>query len=166
MNKEEYYLLNDKYYFTENELKKYFLLPYAITCNSSQGITLKDKYTITDLLHPFFTINSLYVSITRTDDIHKITFCFNPNNFIPKYQYKVQSYIEQDNKRGFTNLEMNKYITPEWIQYKIKQTNYRCMECFTNLSEDYTIDRNNNDKPHYKDNCRILCHHCCDDKCF
>ena len=55
---------------------------------------------------------------------------------------------------------MNKYITPEWIQYKIKQTNYRCMECFTNLSEDYTIDRNNNDKPHYKDNCRILCHHC------
>ncbi len=81
----------------------------------------------------------------------------------------IRQYIYQDKKAG-REIEDKRYITYEWILNKIKKQNSKCYMCGNiinidinnnlNDNEKLTIDRINNDMPHFKINCKISCLTC------
>ena len=165
--KKEYKLndvLNNEFYFTKEQLDKFFSLPYAITCASSQGLTIDEKLCIC-IDHYFCDVRYIYTAFTRATNYKDVVFCFNMNISKPNYDRRILNYKNQDTKakRKWGDKE---YIDMKWIENKLDECHYMCCNCNCFLDNDYnsnhlwTVDRINNHLAHIKTNCQILCINC------
>jgi len=157
--------------FKRETVENYFTLNYVYTCHSAQGITIDDKYLISDYKFEYVNLKWLYTAITRSTDLNNIYFF---TEFIQTDKIKIKQHIkkmiinykEQD-KKALRELDDKKYITYEWIIKKIKKQNSLCYYCGNmididihnklNNDEKLTIDRKINDISHYKTNCILSC---------
>lgn len=184
---------------TTKQLLYNFKLPYCVTCDSVQGVTLKGKFTIWDIGSPYVSAKYVWTMITRATDFDNITVFRHTRSEIQQltesflYGYlsrKVDNYIRQDelkkriqivipkkNKgcavykliKDYKDEEINytaKYITRDWIISKIMGCNWYCHRCNAKLKfiddtkSNITVNRLDNNLPHLKDNCEIICFDC------
>jgi hypothetical protein len=194
------YLLNTNYSYTLKKLGKYitireeidnidyripnqmfythFTLPYALTCDSIQGISFNenDKVTIFDSNLPYTDRKYLWTAITRARKLDNIQIFIHSDEEVERFteskikQYfnmKVQNYKAQDNKAN--RIITEDYINEEWIKKNLSKS-MSCKYCNKNMSiyvnEDATIEstvtvnRINNKIAHTIPNCEICCLNC------
>jgi hypothetical protein len=165
-----------------------FKLPYANTNHSVQGLTIEENYTIFDVNTPYINRQWIWTSLTRTDDLNKISVFEHDANEVhqlsvsKRRQYfvmKVSNYKSQDNKANrIWEDEINPddpdeinevYITPEWIKQTCSDQNNQCCICNVpfeisldngNVKCNVTVDRIDNKLPHLKTNCKLSCIKC------
>ena len=166
-----------------------FKLPYANTNHSVQGLTIEEDYTIFDANTPYINRQWVWTSLTRTDDLSKITIFEHDMNEVcqlsvsKRRQYfanKVEGYKSQDRRAGRTwnEIEINPddedekyrpYVDPEWIRDTAEKQQMQCALCPTlfeicldngNVTSNVTVDRINNNIAHLKSNCKLTCIKC------
>ena len=138
----------------------YFSYNYCFTNHSIQGITINEPITIFDLKHKLVNRNWVYVATTRNVNMNDIKICLlETEREQIDISHKIRSYKSQDKKRGM-KWDKNHYITNSWINNQLKY-NTSCESCFNTFTKDnLTIDRLYNNRPHTKNNCRLLCFNC------
>jgi hypothetical protein len=166
-----------------------FRLPYANTNHSVQGLTIEENYTIFDANTPYINRQWVWTSLTRTDDLNKITIFEHDEHEVhhlslsKRRQYfaqKVEGYKVQDRKanRTWNDVEENPedpeecyypYVSPEWIRDQANKQDMECCICKVpleisldngNVHSNVTVDRIDNALPHIKTNCRLTCVKC------
>ena len=168
---------NITYKITFEILKNHFKLPYAVTCDSVQGLTKNEKLTILDSNTPYVNRKFLWTAMTRVKKLEDITIFIHSENdikFLTQSRLKlylnekIASYKSQDRKanRGY---ELEEFITAEWINEEIEKTMY-CTFCkkhfelyldeHNNVKSNITVDRIDNKKAHIITNSQLCCHHC------
>ena len=167
---------------TFNQLK-YMSLPHCKTCHSSQGLTIKNKYTIFDTNISYVDRRWIYTAVTRCTHLENITIFKHSDHecrILDKCKYKqyfelkIQNYIKQDIlacrikqiKGGDIFYKENKiddYVNCDWI---MEQPNFKCYICGClfdfeiddgTVNSNFTIDRINNTMYHSKSNCKLCC---------
>jgi len=162
---------NDVVELSKDIINNKFCLPYCNTCHSMQGDDIEGKYIIFDYDNHYVNLKWLYVAITRATDLNNVYFYtgnLNKKEQENKEKIKkmIDSYIEQDKK---ANREINekKYIDCEWVLAKMIKQNSSCVHCHNVIEIDtddkdnkLSVDRIQNELPHYKNNCVLSCVHC------
>ena len=159
------------------EMLNKFKLPYANTNHSVQGLTIDKNFTIFDLNTPYINRNWIWTSITRTDDLSKITVfehnidevnSLTASKMVQYFTMKVGNYKLQDKKAGRT-FKNDEYVTAEWIRTTKKDQKNECCICKCPLelclndgtvTSNVTVDRINNKFAHTKTNCKLSCIKC------
>lgn len=165
------------YKITPQILLKHFKLPYAVTCDSVQGITKDEKITIFDSNTPYVDRKFLWTAITRVKRLEDITIFIHSKEEVERltesrlslyFKQKVESYKSQDRKtqREFNN---DDYVNVDWINEQYEKNKY-CLFCKkhyelyldenSTVVSNITVDRINNKLAHTKNNCQLCCHHC------
>lgn len=166
-----------------------FKLPYANTNHSVQGLTIEEDYTIFDANTPYINRQWIWVSLTRTDDLNKITVFEHSRDEVKQlsaskirqyFTMKVENYKLQDEKAGrkWADAEVNPddeeeiyepYVTASWIRDIAVKQKQECALCQCALEvclddgcvrSNVTVDRMNNKLAHIKENCRLTCVKC------
>jgi hypothetical protein len=158
---------------------KYFRLPYANTCDSVQGMTIEDEFTIFDCNTPYVDRNFIWTALSRTDDLSKVNIFVHDKAEVSRLTYakisqyfrlKVDGYKSQDYKAG-REWKDEEYINANWIITEREKYNNCCPICKkyfiislgltdTEAKSNITVDRINNAKAHIKNNCRLMCLRC------
>jgi hypothetical protein len=159
------------------EMLNKFKLSYANTNHSVQGLTLEKAYTIFDMNTPYINRQWAWVSLTRTDDLSKITvFEHNQNEvngltssrMTQYFHMKVNNYKLQDKKAGRT-FNVKDYVTSDWIRTTRQAQKNECCICKCPLelclndgtvTSNVTVDRIMNDLAHIQSNCKLSCIKC------
>ena len=160
-----------------NLLKKHFKLPYCSTVHSVQGLSIDEEICIFDCNTPYVDKYFIWTAITRARDLKNVTYFHHSDNEIKRLEesrklqylklkinyYKIQ---DMDAKRDITR---DLYIDVSWFTEAINNTD-RCSLCncsyYMVLDENNTImcnisvDRIQNESPHHKENCNLLCIEC------
>ena len=160
-----------------NLLKKHFKLPYCSTVHSVQGLSIDEEICIFDCNTPYVDKYFIWTAITRARDLKNVTYFHHSDNEIKRLEesrklqylklkinyYKIQ---DMDAKRDITR---DLYIDVSWFTEAINNTD-RCSLCncsyYMVLDENNTImcnisvDRIQNESPHHKENCHLLCIEC------
>lgn len=165
------------YKITPQILLKHFKLPYAVTCDSVQGITKDEKMTIFDSNTPYVDRKFLWTAMTRVKRLEDITIFIHSKEEVERltesrlslyFKQKVESYKSQDRKtqREFNN---DDYVNVDWIHEQYQKNKY-CLFCKkhyelyldenSSVVSNITVDRINNKLAHVKNNCQLCCHHC------
>ena len=168
------------YFITNQELMKYFKLPYCLTIDSVQGISFEEdeKITIFDSNLPYVNRKFLWTGITRARKIENISVFIHSKNEVERltesrikqyFNFKINSYKQQDKIKNRTYNDED-FVNHDWIVDKMEKSKMICLGCNKyleiNLDENndvisnITIDRIDNKLPHIQKNCQILCHHC------
>ena len=156
-----------KFVVSLKEFYRLFVLAYAQTVHSVQGLTYKEKLTVCDLDYTLET-EFLWVAFTRNENLEDISVCFNKNeNKIAFLSEKIKGHIDSDKKKGFEWKE-EEYVDREWFNKQIKKQHYCCACCHNLLSlnyddkdeAQYSINRKDNTKPHTMKNCDVFCLSC------
>ncbi len=168
---------NIVYKITPQILLKHFKLPYAVTCDSVQGITKNEPITIFDSNTPYVDRKYLWTALTRVKKLDDITIYIHSKQEVERLtesrlnlylKQKVESYKSQDKKaqRQFVDEE---FVDAKWINEKFNENKY-CLFCKkhyelyldedSNVVSNITVDRINNSIAHTKNNCQLCCHHC------
>ncbi len=149
-----------------SELDAYFKLPYARTCHSMQGLSVKEEITIFEVNHPRVSLEWLYTAITRTTDLSKVSIFRgklpeepNLDTRVIEIRKRISQYKQADKLAGRRFNEAS-YITVNWVLSTLGATQYcaGCEECLDITN--YSVDRLNNALPHTITNCRIICRPC------
>ena len=169
-----------EYSITNQELIKYFKLPYCLTIDSVQGISFgeDEKITIFDSNLPYVNRKFLWTGITRARKIENISVYIHSKSEVERltesrikqyFNFKINSYKNQDKIKNRT-WEECEYVNHDWLIEKIDKSNMICSGCQKyleiNLDENndvesnITIDRIDNTKAHIQKNCQILCFTC------
>jgi 5-methylcytosine-specific restriction endonuclease McrA len=155
----------DKHYVPKTSMESMFKLSYSITCHSSQGFTINEKYTVFDINHWMVTSKWLWVAITRNTNLENVTLYMSKP---PSIDYKMLDRTIKDRIIGHLHSDVNREINGEYIDvafvkeklFKIKKCRL-CRNVFDLMDgESWSIDRINNDFAHVKDNCQIICRNC------
>ncbi len=149
-----------------SELDAYFKLPYARTCHSLQGLSVKEEITIFEFNHPHASLDWLYTAITRTTDLSKVSFFRGKlpeeqhhDSSVKEIRKRISQYKQADRLAGRRFDEVS-YITVNWVLNTLGATQYcaGCEECLDITN--YSVDRLNDALPHTISNCRIICRPC------
>lgn len=158
-------------------LNTHFKLPYAVTCDSVQGITKNEKLTVFDSNTPYVDRKFLWTAMTRVTILQDVSIFIHSTKEIESLtqsrlklylRNKIDSYKMQDRKAN-REYNINEYITVEWIHEKIDENLYcpfckKHYELFineeSNVRSNITVDRIDNNKAHLLTNCQLCCHHC------
>jgi hypothetical protein len=168
-------LTKTEYLISLSKLETDFILPYAYTGHSSQGLTINEEITIFNALDERITRQWLWVSITRTRKLSDITFYINNDDvidfkqqkIIEYFNNKVNGYIEQDKNKNF-EINKNEYINFQWFNNQLN-LNSCCSICkipfefsYINgrINSNITANRINNNLPHIINNSELLCNLC------
>ena len=154
----------------------YFNHPYCMTCDSAQGLTIEEEYTIFDCNIPYTDREFVWTALTRGTDFKNITIFehneeeikrLSTSKIIQYFNMKVMNYKKQDEKAS-RNITKD-YINSDWIAEQYEK-NKICSICFNNMSiniDDYnninsniSVDRIDNKLSHIKNNCRLMCVSC------
>lgn len=152
-------------------------MPYADTCDSVQGLSIKHPISIFDTNTSYVDRYFIWTAITRATDLNNVQiFEYSEREVMSLkrswvrlyFSHKVQGYKHQDNKAGrqYNNKD---YIDPVW--FKIQFRNHKCCPlcgCLFEVSilednrvtSNITADRIDNIKPHTISNCRLMCTKC------
>jgi hypothetical protein len=168
---------NISYKITPQILLNHFKLPYAVTCDSVQGITKDEPITIFDSNTPYVDRKYLWTAITRVKKLEDITIFIHSKAEVERLtesrlnlylKQKVESYKSQD-KKALRNYIDEEFIDAKWINQKFEENKY-CLFCKkhyelfldedSNVVSNITVDRINNTLAHTKANSQLCCHHC------
>ena len=168
---------NITYKISKYILENHFKLPYAVTCDSVQGLTKNEKITIFDSNTPYVNRKYLWTAITRVTKLEDVSIFIHSDNDIKALTQsrlklylneKVSSYKSQD-KKAKREYDNDKYITVEWIHDEIDKLKH-CPFCkkhyelylneYNNVISNITVDRIDNKQGHIISNCQLCCHHC------
>ncbi|MFO0415533.1 MAG: hypothetical protein ACK50E_07745 [Bacteroidota bacterium] len=163
--------------FPPSVLNSNFKLPYAVTCDSVQGITKNKKLTVFDSNTPYVDRKFLWTALTKVTKLSDVSIFIHSNKEIENLtqsrlklylRNKIDSYKNQD-KKANRDYNINEYITVEWIHEKMEENLY-CPFCKkhyelyvnedSNVVSNITVDRIDNSKAHIITNCQLCCHHC------
>ena len=81
-------VLDNEFYFTKEELDKFFSLPYCITCASAQGLTINKPLCIC-IDHYFCDVRYIYTAFTRATNYKDVVFYLNIDS-----PYYIQSHTD------------------------------------------------------------------------
>jgi hypothetical protein len=154
-----------------------FILPYANTVHSVQGMSMEGDMTIFDSNTPYVDRNIIWTAITRCRSMKNLQVFIHSGKEVEKLneskfkQYlgmKINGYKEQDKlmNRKFKDSE---YIEVNDILSMLDKDKHVCGFCnkpyeIKNIDgvikTNITVQRENNSKPHIKGNCSLLCCKC------
>jgi len=168
---------NINYKITPQILLNHFKLPYAVTCDSVQGITKDEPITIFDSNTPYVDRKYVWTALTRVKKLEDITIFIHSKEEVERLtesrlnlylKQKVESYKSQDKKANRQYID-EEFVDAKWINEKFNDNKY-CLFCKkhyelyldenSNVVSNITVDRINNTLPHIKLNCQLCCHHC------
>ena len=135
--------------------------PYCATGHATQGLSLGNRLFIHD--YDSFMADHRWmrtvVSRCSTLDITLVRHGA-PRPAVPPQQLarRIALHRDSDTARGFHWDEAD-YVTPAWAYRELERQGHRCA-CHADLSEDWSIDRITNQRPHTVGNCRIVCRAC------
>ena len=150
---------------TKGMIEKHMKLPYARTCHSFQGMTIKEPMTVFNIDHFFAKVEWIYTALTRASDLSFISV-FKANDdglkrLKPKIERMIAGHKAADAKCG--RMSTGKYIDVKWVLAYLGE-NTTCRYCYTELDTDamscFSVDRIDNELPHTEDNCPIICRAC------
>jgi len=170
---------NIEYDIPTEILNKNFKLPYALTCDSVQGLSFEEdeKITIFDTNTPYTDKKYIWTAITRARKLENINIFihsdFEINNLCQSkikqyFNFKINNYKNQD-KKAKREIDDKNYITEQWIAENLEKCEFKCLYCkkYLNIEIDYdtvktdiTVDRIHNNLAHTKNNCVISCLNC------
>jgi hypothetical protein len=167
----------NEFTFPIDKIRTHFKLPYANTCYSVQGMTVNNNVCIFDCNTPHVDRNYIWTAITRCNALNNIHIFVHSDEEVQRLeqskinQYlrlKIEHYKEQD-KTANRKFKDDDYIDVETINKLLDEYEYKCPNCMqpfeTQIDDGYvksniTVQRNNNELPHVKNNCSLLCCHC------
>lgn len=184
MNKKDITILdeveNKEYKISECILRNHFKLPYALTCDSVQGLSFgeDDKITVFDSNTPYVDRKYIWTAITRARKLENVNIFIHPKSELERltqsrmrlyFNQKVESYKQQDTKAKRTIIK-EEFIDEPWISSELENVKYNCIFCKkhlelyidenSNVISNVTVDRKDNFKSHHKTNCQICCLDC------
>ena len=171
---------NKQYKISECILRNHFKLPYALTCDSVQGLSFgeSDKITVFDSNTAYVDRKFLWTAITRARKLENVYIFIHPEAELERlsqsrirlyFSQKVDSYKQQDAKAKRTIIK-DEFVDEPWISSELEKVKYNCIFCKKNLElyidensnvkSNVTVDRKDNTKAHHKSNCQICCLDC------
>lgn len=168
------------YVIPKSILDTHFKLPYALTCDSVQGLSFdeNDKITIFDSNLPYSDRKYLWTAITRSRKLDNVYIFIHSDSEVERFtdsrikqyfRFKIDNYKVQDRKVNRV-WEDKDYITESWINSQIDKHGTYCKFCNKNfqlyvnengtVESDITVDRVNNALPHIISNCQLACLKC------
>jgi hypothetical protein len=171
---------NKQYKISECILRNHFKLPYALTCDSVQGLSFgeSDKITVFDSNTAYVDRKFLWTAITRARKLENVYIFIHPEAELERlsqsrirlyFSQKVDSYKQQDAKAKRTIIK-DEFVDEPWISSELEKVKYNCIFCKKNLElyidensnvkSNVTVDRKDNTKAHHKLNCQICCLDC------
>lgn len=184
INKKEITILdevdNKEYKITECILRNHFKLPYALTCDSVQGLSFDENeiLTIFDSNTPYVDRKFIWTAITRARKLENINVFIHPESELERltqsrirlyFNYKVDGYKSQDTKAKRQIIKED-FVDEPWINEELEKVKYSCIFCKkhlelyidenSNVKSNITVDRKDNSKSHLKSNCQICCLDC------
>jgi hypothetical protein len=184
INKKDIFIKDEvedkEYKITECILRNHFKLPYALTCDSVQGLSFKDedKITVFDSNTPYVDRKFLWTAITRARKLDNVSVFIHPKEEIERltqsrirlyFNCKVSNYKQQD-KKAKRELNNDDYVDEPWINDELLKNKYSCIFCKkhmelyidekSNVISNITVDRKDNNKSHTKQNSQLCCLNC------
>lgn len=171
---------NKEYTIDNKLLYSHFKLPYALTCDSIQGLSFgeDEKITIFDANIPYTDKKYLWTAITRCRKLENITVFIHPDSEVERFKnsrisqyftFKCDNYKTQDNKAKRIWKDES-FIDSIWFNKMLEKQNYKCYYCQSefqldvddnsNVNSNITADRINNSKAHLQNNCLLACLTC------
>lgn len=171
---------NKEYKISECILRNFFKSPYALTCDSVQGLGFgeSDKITIFDSNTAYVDRKFIWTAITRARKLENVFIFIHPDSELERlsqsrirlyFSQKVDGYKYQDMK---ANRLINKeeFVNEPWISSELEKVKYNCIFCKkhlelfidenSNVKSNITVDRKDNTKAHHKSKCQICCLNC------
>ena len=135
--------------------------PYCATGHATQGLSLGNRLFIHD--YDSFMADHRWmrtvVSRCSTLDITLVRHRRVAGGIVPQQlARRIALHRDSDTARGFHWDEAD-YVTPDWAYQELQGQGHRCA-CQADLTEDWSIDRITNQRPHTVGNCRIVCRAC------
>lgn len=165
-------------YTLNTNFLSYFSLNYARTGYSVQGITICGAITIFNVGDFMFSPRHFYTALSRVryledvfiyiDDKDEMNVLEEEQLFIKNCIWKIKGYEMSDKKKGF-KWEEGEYVDVAWITKKMYECEGVCYRCHASLEflnynhmdeKQFSVNRLDNNKPHTKDNCEIICFLC------
>ena len=167
---EEYMGLDDgdnQFQLSLEMIYNHFIMSYAQTCHSLQGMSVDEPITIFDTYA--FMVDScwLYTAITRATSIENINVYAAFNDCGEKERAiqidnMISGHINADISAD-RDIKMSEYVTRKWVLEKLKKVK-TCLYCKKQLDtsgmECFSIDRIDNNLAHTESNCQIICRRC------
>ena len=162
---------NQLFIIKQHTLFNNFRYAYSETVHSVQGQTYKQDIVVCDLVeNPCMTKRWLWVALTRSSDIKRISLCLKKlhTDRIMNLDQKLRAYEAYDLKR-FGTISDGVRCNKRWLSNKIRKQQGVCPHCHKtfkttwNFAQDlwqYSINRIDNDRGHYEDNCEVTCLRC------
>ena len=171
---------NVEYKISIGMLATHFKQPYAMTCDSVQGLSFEadDKVTIFDANIPYTDRKYLWTAITRARKLDNVFIFIHSASEVERFtdskikqyfKFKCDNYKQQDHKVNRT-WDEKEYVDEAWIFSQIEKHGTYCKFCKVNMmlyvgensivQSNITVDRINNKLAHIKTNCQLCCHQC------
>ena len=163
---------------TNSILNDHFKLPYAVTCDSVQGMSFDEPITVFDSNLPYTDREFFWTAITRCRKLNDVSVFihseqeisrFTRSKIIQYFSFKIDGYKHQDFKKN-RKWNDDEYITIDWIEERFTTMGTKCKYCSKHIQlyvdesacvhSDLTVDRIDNSKAHIKSNCQLCCLHC------
>ena len=149
-------------------VEKNFRAPFARTCNAYQGMSEDEPMTIFGVGDRFVDKYWVYTAVTRATQL-KYLRVFRPRQRTKQElsDARIASNIAQHHSRDAAKFEQKTfydYVTVKWIKEQIADVQGRCALCHEMFDgsgvDSWSIGRKDNDLPHVKMNCQIICRRC------
>ena len=156
-----------------------FILPYANTCHSIQGLNIDGPLTIFDLNAPHVDRFFVWTALTRATDFSNITvFEHSEQEIVSLSKSLIRRFLEEkvirykyQDKIAGRKFKPCDFISAEWINdaYNALGANEVCCLCNEpyetiivngKVVSNLTVDRIDNSLAHLKSNCRLCCRKC------
>ena len=151
-------------------LKSNFDFNWSVTCHSIQGLTYREPICIFEADEYYVNKRWFYVCISRVSSFDNLYFCLDKMNSgaFKNVDFKIKSYIQSDNEKGFELPEGYSYVDKEWVKETFKTQKGSCYHCGCGMrknwtderdDEQYSVDRIDNSKGHWfknKNNTNIV----------
>ena len=154
-----------------------FKLPYALTCDSVQGLSFgeDEKVTIFDSNIPYTDRKYFYTAITRARKLDNLQVFIHSKDEVERlsdskikqyFRFKCDGYKLQDKKAGRAITD-DDFVNENWIHDQLIKCEYKCVHCAKHFQidlddegivrSDVTVDRIDNKKAHFKSNGVMSC---------
>ena len=164
----------------------WFIRGFAITAHSSQGLNLgADRYVGIHEFHKLLARcpRGLYVALTRVVSSNQLWCQTQASERYIKSAYSVRGAvirnIQTDKEKNWPlaglkssdskNWPLDRWIDVNWFESEWITSGQTCFRCECAMHRDptpdgmdrrVTIDRQDNDMPHFKENCKLVCWVC------
>ena len=171
---DEFFVLTDEDDEIEVPIKlitQHFVLPYARTCHSVQGMTISQPFTIFGLYDKMVGQDWIYTAISRTTDLSNVSICLQsfrpPATLSGSINRRIELHRRDDDAKGRVVVDESEFVDLPWVLKQLEE-HVVCKYCKTTLSLEtgendldcFSIDRLDNHLAHTKANCQIICRRC------